>query len=99
LFESEVKFADILIIIQHLVRDWYNGTLELMINSFYNFQSFIKFAYAIIFICLIIILILYYSIVWKTYEEKLTILLKGSADLINLIPQEIKNIIIEKLKE
>jgi len=99
LSDREVKLADILIIIQHIVRDWYNGNLELMINSFYNFQSFIKFAYAIIFICLIIILILYYSIVWKTYEEKLNILLKGSADLINLIPQEIKNIIIEKLKE
>jgi len=99
LYESEVKLADILIIIQHIVRDWYNGTLALMINSFYSFQSFIKFAYAIIFFTLIVILILYYSIVWKTYEEKLNILLKGSADLINLIPQEIKNIIIEKLKE
>ena len=99
LSDREVKLADILIIIQHIIRYWYFGTLKLMINSFYNFQSFIKFAYAIIFICLIIILILYYFIVWKTYEEKLNILLKGSADLINLIPQEIKNIIIEKLKE
>ena len=32
-------------------------------------------------------------------EEKLNILLKSSADLINLIPQEIKNIIIEKINE
>ena len=46
-----------------------------------------------------IIVILYYSIIWKAYEEKLNILLKESADLINLIPQEIKNIIIEKLNE
>ena len=97
--ESEVKLADILIIIQHLVRDWYNGTLTLMINSFYDFQGQAKFMYTIIFFCLIIILILYYSIIWKTYEEKLNTLLKGSADLINLIPQVIKNIIIEKFKE
>jgi len=99
ILESEVKLADILIIIQHLVRDWYNGTLTLMINSFYDFQGHAKFMYTIIFFCLIIILILYYSIIWKTYEEKLNTLLKGSADLINLIPQVIKNIIIEKFKE
>ena len=70
-----------------------------MLNSFYEYQSYIKFVYFIIFFGLMIIVILYYSIIWKTYEEKLNILLKGSVDLINLIPQEIKNIIIEKLNE
>ena len=43
--------------------------------------------------------ILAYFILWKYYEEKLKQLLKGSVDLINLIPQEIKNIIAEKLNE
>ena len=35
----------------------------------------------------------------KAYEEKLNLLLKRSIDLINLIPQEIKNILIDKLNE
>ena len=68
-------------------------------DSFYEFQNKSKFIYTLLFICFIIILILYYSIIWKTNEEKLNALLKESAALINLIPQEIKNIIIEKLNE
>ena len=71
----------------------------LMLNSFYEYQSYSKFVYFIIFFSLMIFVILYYSIIWKAYEEKLNNLLKGSADLINLIPQEIKNIIIEKFNE
>ena len=86
-------------LVQNIIRKWYDGILVLMLNSFYDYQSYSKFIYLIIFITLMITLILYYSIIWKTYEEKLNALLKGSGDLINLIPQEIKNIIIEKLNE
>ena len=97
--EFEFKLAEIVMLIQSIIRKWYDGILILMINSFNDYQSFSKFVYLIAFISLMIILILYYSIIWKTYEEKLNTLLKGSAALINLIPQEIKNIIIEKLNE
>ena len=97
--EFEFKLAEIVMIVQHIVRNWYDGDLILMLNSFYEYQNNSKFVYFIIFFSLMIFLILYYSIIWKTYEKKLNILLKGSADLINLIPQEIKNIIIEKLNE
>ena len=97
--EVEFKLAEIFRLIQNIIRKWYDGALALMLNSFYEYQSYSKFVYFIIFFCLIIIVILYYSIIWKTYEEKLSILLKGSADLMDLIPQEIKNIIIEKLNE
>ena len=55
--------------------------------------------FIIFFICLIVICIIFYTIIWRIYEEKLIVLLKESADLINLIPQEIKNVIIEKLNE
>ena len=97
--EKEFKLAEIVMLIQHIIRNWYDGTMVLILNSFYEYQSHSKFVYLIIFICLMIIVILYYSIIWKTYEEKLNVLLKGSADLINLIPQEIKIIIIKKLNE
>ena len=97
--EPEFKLAEIDMLVQNIIRKWYDGILVLMLNSFYDYQRNSKFIYLIIFICLVIIVILYYLIIWKTFEEKLNILLKGSADLINLIPQEIKNIIIEKLNE
>ena len=70
-----------------------------MIDSFNDFQSSSKFIYIILFICLMVLVILYYCIIWKSYEKKMGNLLKESANLINLIPQEIKNLIIEKLNE
>ena len=84
---------------QNVIRPWYIGTLELMIKSFNEFQSSSKFIYIILFICLMVLVILYYCIIWKSYEKKMGNLLKESANLINLIPQEIKNLIIEKLNE
>ena len=86
-------------LMQYIVRPWYQGTLKLMIISFSNFQSSSKFIYIILFICLMVLVILYYCIIWKSYEKKMGILLKESVNLINLIPQEIKNLIIEKLNE
>jgi len=96
---TEFKLAELIMLVHHMIRNWYNGILVLMINSLYDYQSYSKFIYHIILICLMIIVILYYCIIWKTYEEKLNLLLKESSDLINLIPQEIKIIIIEKLNE
>ena len=95
----EFKLFELTMLIKSNIKLWYEGILNLIFNAYYNFQSKNKFTYIIIFICLIVFLILYYCIIWKTNEEKLNILLKESADLINLIPQEIKNIIIEKLNE
>ena len=99
LSEKGYDLFDLNFIVQYIIRLWYNGTLTLMIKSFYNFQNSSKFLYIILFICLMVLVILYYCIIWKSYENKMGILLKESANLINLIPQEIKNLIIEKLNE
>ena len=84
---------------ESVVRYWYSGIIKLMIESLHEYQNKTKLNYIIFFICLIVIGIIYYWIIWKMNEQKLNFLLKGSGDLINLIPQEIKNIIIEKLNE
>ena len=97
--EGGYNLFDLNFIIQYIIRYWYKGTLKLMINSFYNFLNSSKFIYIILFICLMVLVILYYCIIWKSYEKKMGILLKESVNLINLIPQEIKNLIIEKLNE
>jgi len=99
LMEGGFDLFDVNFIIQYLIRSYYNGTLTLMIRSFYDFQNSSKFIYIILFICLMVLVILYYFIIWKSCEKRMGILLKESANLINLIPQEIKNLIIEKLNE
>ena len=96
---NEFKLMEINKMLHSIIRIWYNNVLKLMNKSFGEYQNETKLIYIIIFICFLVILVLYYFIVWKMYEEKLNVLLKGSSDLINLIPQEIKNIIIEKLNE
>jgi len=95
--EKDFNLVDLNINLQHLVRKWYDKVLVLLLDSFDDYQKSANFVFIVFFICFTVFSILYYSIIWKTYEEKLNYLLKGSEDLINLIPQEIKNIIIEKL--
>ena len=99
LIEGGGKIFQMNLLTQAIDRRWFDGVLNLMLDSFYNYQNSTILMYIIFFICLIIIVILYYFIVWRIFEEKLNLLLRESADLINLIPQEIKNIIIEKLNE
>jgi hypothetical protein len=85
--------------VQSLIRYWYNGVIKLMTEALYKYQEKSQMFYIIFFICLVIIDTLAYAFLWRYYEQKLYLLLKRSIDLINLIPQEIKNIIIEKLNE
>ena len=65
---------------------------------------FLKYKNAIIgcvvaFIVVVVIFLLSYFIVWKSYEESLELLLQRSFDLIKLIPEEIKYLIVTKLNE
>ena len=96
---SEFKLYEMNMLLKVTVRAWYKGILDIMIKSYSSFQNDGNFIFIIFFIGLVVFIILYYTIIWKMYEEKLNALLKGSEDLITLIPQEIKNIIIEKLNE
>ena len=50
-------------------------------------------------IVIIVLITLYYCIIWKSYEERFHNVLKKSFDLINLIPKEIKSVIVSKLNE
>jgi len=97
--EREFKLYEISLLLQKNIRNWYNSVLKLMMDCYYDFDNNGHFNFILLFIILIVFIILYYSIIWKSSEEKLNILLKNSVDLINLIPQEIKNILIDKLNE
>ena len=69
------------LLLESIIKKWFNGVLDLMINSFYDYMDEGKLNYIIFSIIL------------------LNGVLKKSFDLINLIPQEIKELIIEKLNE
>ena len=99
LSQNDDKLLIMNVLSESIIKKWFEFVLHIIIDSFHNYESKTKLNYIIVFVCLIIIIILYYSIIWKMEEQKLIVLLKGSVDLINLIPQEIKNIIIEKLNE
>ena len=99
MLENNTQLIEVNNIIKFIIRPWFNNLNILLVDSLYEYQSSSILYYTIFFICLITLDILAYFILWKYYEEKLKQLLKGSVDLINLIPQEIKNIIAEKLNE
>ena len=83
----------------NLIRPWYKSIISIMTSCFYSVTDNLQVVYISLFTLIIIVYTLMYLIVWKSYEEKLHILLKKSVDLINLIPKEIKNIIVSKLNE
>jgi hypothetical protein len=67
-----------------------------------GFTSFIDQTNLVIlstFIVLIVIILIVYFLIWKSFEENLKELLKTSVDLINLIPESIKYIIVQKINE
>ena len=64
-----------------------------------NFLNDAKVVQIAVFIVIMALFILCYFIIWKSYEESLSILLQRSFDLINLIPEEIKYLIVSKLNE
>ena len=96
---NDSKWYDLHEILIYFIRPWYKNIIELMNSGFYSMVDNLQGIYIGIFILLFVIITLNYFIVWKSYEEKLYNLLKKSFDLINLIPKEIKFIIVSKLNE
>ena len=82
-----------------IVRPWYQKMTDLMSSNYSSYMSESRSYYIIIFVVLLLLISLYYWIGWKHYEDEFIDSIQKSFDLINLIPEEIKNIIIKKLNE
>ena len=78
---------------------WYNNMIKLIDQSFYDYAYDKQSSNLLLFILMIIIISLYFWIIWKSYEDDFIKSIERSFDLINLIPEEIKNIIAGKLNE
>ena len=81
------------------MRPWYNKIIYSLNTSFYSYSGEKLVYYISIFIILLVLISLYYWIIWKKFEMEFIDSIKKSFDLINLIPEEIKNIIVTKLNE
>ena len=93
------KWIDLIQILTFLVRPWYKNIVDKLDSVLYSLAEEFKVIYISLFIVLFFGITLYYWIGWKRYEENFINLIKKSFDLINLIPEEIKNIIVFKLNE
>jgi hypothetical protein len=93
------SWIDIHNLLLGVVRPWYQNIKEI-ISSYYDSYTTKRLNFYIyLYVILLILISLYYWIVWKHYEDELINSIQKSFDLINLIPEEIKNIIINKLNE
>ena len=86
-------------LILNFLRPWY-GFINAAMNSSYYLIVFDKYTkYIISFLISLLIISIYYLIIWKRYKNEFIKSIYKSFDLINLMPEEIKNIIVNKLNE
>ena len=96
---NDKRWCDIDFLILYVVRPWYNKLIEIMQEESDKFLNGARIIQISLFIVFIVIFIMSYFIIWKSYEEHLSNLLERSFDLIKLIPEEIKYLIVSKLNE
>ena len=96
---NDFRWCDIDYLALYIIRPWFNNIIDILHNEANNFLNDAKVIQISLFIVIIFILIMSYFIIWKKYEESLSILLEKSIDLIQLMPEEIKNVIVRKFNE
>jgi len=96
---NDMRWCDIDYLVLYVVRPWYEKVINILYNEANHFLNGAKVVQISLFIIVIAVFILSYFIIWKSYEENLSLLLEKSFDLIKLIPEEIKYIIVSKLNE
>ena len=86
-------------IVKNILRNWFNNIEAIMEELFTEYMSKANIVHIIIFVVLQCFLLLYFIIVWRNYYLTVKIMIKKSQELINLIPEEIKYIMVEKINE
>lgn len=86
-------------IVKNILRNWFNNIEEIMNELFEKYMSQAKVVHTIVFVVLQCFLLLYYIIAWRRYYLNVKVMIKKSQELINLIPEEIKCIMVEKINE
>jgi hypothetical protein len=96
---NDKKWKTLHEMIIYLIRPWYKNINQLISKFFFSYTDGIIFKQTSIFLLIIFLITLNFWIIWKKFERLYIDLIKKSFELINLIPEEIKNIIVSKLNE
>ena len=96
---NESEWIELNDLTENIIRPWFIGLVETLNIKFADFYDGTRLVQISVFISLLVVIILVYFIIWRNYEESLKSLLKISFDLINLIPEEIKYLIVLKINE
>ena len=96
---NESEWIELNDLTENIIRPWFIGLVETLNTKFEDFYDGTRLVQISVFISLLVVIILVYFIIWRNYEESLKSLLKISFDLINLIPEEIKYLIVLKINE
>jgi hypothetical protein len=96
---NDEYWIDLNNIVKYILRNWFNNIEKIMYELFGDYISKAKVVHTIIFVVLQCFLLLYYIIAWRRYFITVKVLIKKSQELINLIPEEIKYIMVEKINE
>lgn len=84
---------------RYIIKPWFINIFKILFSEFESYCDEVQLIEITVFIILLVCSILLYCLVWKNYEERLKTILKTSVDLINLIPEEIKDSIVECLNK
>ena len=93
------KFLYLHVSLGSFFHPWFEKIIELIDSRFYSYIDYEINLYVIVFIIMLILISIFYLIIWKRFEEEFLNKIEMSFDLINLIPEEIKAIIVSKLNE
>ena len=85
--------------VKNLLRNFFKNIEDTLYNIFKNYVKKAKVVHTITFIVLQCLLLIYYIVIWRRYYNTVKIMIKKSQELINLIPEEIKYIMVEKINE
>ena len=85
--------------VKNILRNFFKEIEDILYNMVENYIKKAKVVHTIIFIVLQCLLLIYYIIIWRRYYITVKIMIKKSQELINLIPEEIKYIMVEKINE
>ena len=96
---NDNNFMYLDVTIKRFFRPWYLKLVELIDSYFYSYVDIRINSFLLLFIFMLIFISIFYWIIWKRNEEEFINKIEKSFDLINLISEEIKTIIVNKLNE
>ena len=96
---NDESWVELNFIVKNILRIWFDHIENLMKRIYEDYMRKAKVVHTIVFVVLQCFLLLYYVIIWRKKFIEIKTVIQKSQELINLIPEEIKYIMIDKINE